>query len=181
MDRSPARKTRHLNHANKPPRLLSGLKKRRAAPVNRRDGGLSARCNVSVSPPIVAMKSEVAPPKAVKSKTVILMARRSSQRTAPVDSVSETHYPVGLDVAETRDEFAREARTSSVDLDLQQRIVEFLVGRGVPVTGRIWIEVERGRVTFRGVVSCFYHRQICIACQRHEGVAGIVDQLQVCD
>jgi len=188
MDRSPPRKSRHPSPANKRLRLPGGLKKRRAAPANRRNGGQSDRCIISVWPPIIAVRSEVAQPEAVKSKTVVLMARRSSRQTAPasrqtapVDPFSEAHYPVGLDVGETRDEIASEAAVSPADLELKRRLVQFLVGRGVPVSGRIWVEVERGHVTFRGVVSCFYHRQICIACQRHDGVAGIVDDLQVCD
>jgi len=70
--------------------------------------------------------------------------------------------------------------TSTHDLDLQRRVVNFLFSRKVPALRRIAVEADNGVVTLRGQVPSFYQRQLCINCCSHvAGVNRVIDQVEV--
>ena len=62
---------------------------------------------------------------------------------------------------------------------LKRRVFFFLAQRGISWLSRISIEIEGGRLTFRGTVSSFYERQLCLASRRFSGVEELVDELEV--
>lgn len=62
---------------------------------------------------------------------------------------------------------------------LKRRVFFFLAQRGISWLSRISIEIEGGRLTFRGTVRSFYERQLCLACRRFPGVEELVDELEV--
>ena len=62
---------------------------------------------------------------------------------------------------------------------LKRRGFFFLAQRGISWLSRISIEIEGGRLTFRGTVSSFYERQLCLASRRFSGVEELVDELEV--
>lgn len=69
---------------------------------------------------------------------------------------------------------------SQHDLDLERRVVNYLVGRGVPNLRQIGVEADSGKVTLRGRVHSFYQKQLCINCSRRvAGVLDLIDQIEV--
>ena len=66
------------------------------------------------------------------------------------------------------------------DRDLKRRVVNYLVGRGVPNLRRIRVDADGGTVTLSGRVNSFYHKQLCIHCSRRvAGVMELIDQIEV--
>ena len=63
--------------------------------------------------------------------------------------------------------------------DLKRRIIIYLSQKGVSSVGRLDIEVMDETVTFRGTVSSFHERQLCLSCQHLPGVRKVVDNLRV--
>ncbi|MGE3407409.1 MAG: BON domain-containing protein [Pirellulales bacterium] len=65
-------------------------------------------------------------------------------------------------------------------MDLERRIVSYLVGRHVPSLRHISVEAVDGTVTLRGQVRSFYEKQLCHnCCRRVAGVIRLVDSLDV--
>ena len=63
---------------------------------------------------------------------------------------------------------------------LERRILNFLLQRGVQSTPRLSITVENGTVTLCGTVNSFHERQLCLSCCQHvAGVLRLVDELKV--
>lgn len=68
------------------------------------------------------------------------------------------------------------------DLDLERRVLNFLVNRQIPGLRELEVESRGGDLTIRGIVGSFYHKQLCInCCQRVAGVVRLIDELQVAD
>lgn len=66
------------------------------------------------------------------------------------------------------------------DVDLERRIVSYLMGRHVPSLRHISVEAADGIVTLRGQVRSFYEKQLCHnCCRRVAGVLSLVDSLDV--
>lgn len=66
------------------------------------------------------------------------------------------------------------------DQDLQRRVVNYLVGRGIPNLRRIRVEADCGTVTLEGRVPSFYQKQLCINCSRRvAGVIELIDRIEV--
>jgi hypothetical protein len=69
--------------------------------------------------------------------------------------------------------------TEKAASELKRRIIIFLSQKGVSSVRLLDIEVADGTVTFRGTVSTFFERQLCLSCQYVPGVRKIVDELKV--
>jgi osmotically-inducible protein OsmY len=66
------------------------------------------------------------------------------------------------------------------DRELEQRIENFLRNQRIPGGRTICAEANKGIVTLRGMVSSFYHRQLCThACHRVAGVRRVIDEILV--
>jgi osmotically-inducible protein OsmY len=66
------------------------------------------------------------------------------------------------------------------DRDLEQRVTNFLKLQRIPGSRAIQAQANQGVVTLRGMVSSFYHRQLCAhASHRVAGVRGIIDEINV--
>ncbi len=64
------------------------------------------------------------------------------------------------------------------DLDLARRVKNLLSRR--PELRRITVEAARGEVVLQGIVTCFYHKQLCISGSRRvPGVHELVDKIVV--
>ncbi|HUY89590.1 MAG TPA: BON domain-containing protein [Pirellulales bacterium] len=70
--------------------------------------------------------------------------------------------------------------SNSADLDLERRVLSFLVGRHVPGLRNLQVEARNGTVTLRGRVHTFYEKQLCQSCCcRVAGVLQFVDNVDV--
>lgn len=66
------------------------------------------------------------------------------------------------------------------DVDLERRVVNYLVGRGIPNLRRIRVAADRGTVVLEGHVPSFYQKQLCINCSRRvAGVVELIDRIVV--
>lgn len=66
------------------------------------------------------------------------------------------------------------------DVELERRVMNYLVGRHVPSLRHISVEAAGGTVTLRGKVRSFYEKQLCHnCCRRVAGVVQLVDDLDV--
>ncbi|HND53079.1 MAG TPA: BON domain-containing protein [Pirellulaceae bacterium] len=66
------------------------------------------------------------------------------------------------------------------DVDLERRVLSYLMQRQVPALRRITVAVQGGVVTLTGRVQSFYERQLCLSCcQRVAGVRQLVDLIEV--
>jgi osmotically-inducible protein OsmY len=66
------------------------------------------------------------------------------------------------------------------DRDLEQRVTNFLKIQRIPGSRAIQAQASQGVVTLRGMVSSFYHRQLCAhACHRVAGVRRVIDEIHV--
>lgn len=66
------------------------------------------------------------------------------------------------------------------DLDLQARVVSYLLHQQVADIRDIEVLAADGIVTMRGEVRSFYHKQLCLACtNRVAGVVQIMDEIAV--
>jgi osmotically-inducible protein OsmY len=68
----------------------------------------------------------------------------------------------------------------SVDRELEHRVVHHLHDRNIHALRNIAVVADEGKVTLRGTVTSFYHKQLCIhACRTVPGVAGLIDEVEV--
>ena len=66
------------------------------------------------------------------------------------------------------------------DRDLEQRVTNFLKSQRIPGSRTIQAQASQGVVTLRGMVSSFYHRQLCShASHRVAGVRAVIDEINV--
>ena len=66
------------------------------------------------------------------------------------------------------------------DRDLERRVLNYLLERGVPALRSIRVEADNGRVILRGRVQSFYHKQLCLSCcRRVAGVVTLIDEVLV--
>ena len=66
------------------------------------------------------------------------------------------------------------------DRDFEQRVTNFLKSQRIPGSRSIQAQASQGVVTLRGMVSSFYHRQLCShASHRVAGVRAVVDEINV--
>jgi osmotically-inducible protein OsmY len=64
--------------------------------------------------------------------------------------------------------------------DLCQRIVSFLIGRGVVRIERLQLTAEGGVLTVGGSLPSDHDRQLCMDCCRHTaGVVRVVDRTRI--
>jgi hypothetical protein len=66
------------------------------------------------------------------------------------------------------------------DRDLEHRVTHRLHDRNIIALRNIAVRADCGKVTLRGTVTSFYHKQLCIqACRAVPGVSGLIDEVEV--
>jgi osmotically-inducible protein OsmY len=67
-----------------------------------------------------------------------------------------------------------------LEVELEQRVRNFLDGRNVPGLRRLGVAAFDGEVTIFGRVRTFYEKQLALhCCQRVAGVIHVVDAIEV--
>ncbi len=66
------------------------------------------------------------------------------------------------------------------DLDLERRVLNYLLGYKMPALRHIDVAADAGTVVLRGRVRTFYEKQLCLHCSRRvAGVLAVVDEVEV--
>jgi len=68
---------------------------------------------------------------------------------------------------------------NSQDLDLESRVLNYLLGYRMPALRSIEVEARNGVVTLRGSVPTYYQKQLALNCCRR--VAGVVELIEEVD
>ncbi|MCA9266963.1 MAG: BON domain-containing protein [Planctomycetales bacterium] len=73
-----------------------------------------------------------------------------------------------------------EGDAATNDMDLVQRVRNFLLSKQMRSLRHVDVAANEGRVVLRGQVGSFYEKQLCLNCARRvAGVAELVDEISV--